>query len=109
MEKCLLSTATASAGNLAILQHKKQPIPPTETFSCAGLARHKCFQEVFEGVVQSPVVPTRVSSLANLLVRYCLLFKVCVPGNYRRGRWFPERRLQIKEELYPFTPAYLDL
>lgn len=109
MEKCLLSTVTASAGNLAILQHEKQPIPPTETFSCAGLARHKCFQEVFEGVVQSPVVPTRVSSLANLLGRYCLLFRVPVLGNYRRGRWFPERRLQIKEELYPFTPVYLDL
>lgn len=55
--------SSASAGNLAILQHKKQPIPPTETFSCAGLARHKCFREVFEGVLQSPLVPSRVRAL----------------------------------------------
>lgn len=46
--------------------------------------------------------PSRVSSLANLLGRYCLLFKVGVLGNYRRGRRFPERRLQIKEDLVPF-------
>lgn len=99
-KKCLLSTATASAGNLAILQHQKQPIPPTETFSCAGLARHKCFQEVFRGSCTiSCFVPARVSSFGKPVGKGAACFSklVCLEiTDVADGS--PERRHQTKEE-----------
>lgn len=44
------------------------------------------FSKFSKEFVQSSAVPTRVICFANLLVRYCLLFKAYVLANYRRSR-----------------------
>lgn len=41
-----------------------------------------------------------------------LAFQSCCAGKCQSGRWLPERRIQIKEELDPFAPAcfrFMDL